>query len=437
MFSIKHIGKLAVKHVGKLASSMLLIVNSMVDPLFEGGVGSRNPDDVSVLLSDCTESPVYLKTLGGPWILIQHKSQSNLSVDSQNQDEQDNGTTYTQSRIHLLNKSGIICERDGCICWGNSVYDAEEITIVPNCWGTLIVNGIQYDGKVKVSIRNGNLYIMNILPLEDYVDSVVSKQSTMNIEDSTMRQNFINLVALVLRTEIFYQKKNSLNEWDCVSTDYMYNGSCDKYTNLSNRKSCLVSRGLILQSEDDYNNSFTYSTTENLGWNRNNKIHTSEYGSNSIFNMSRSVISWITNGMQTNAETNQESMWTYTCTIEQLKQKLALEAGDNITDITGHVDDCDSTVFLLEITTTNKIYNVPIGTFLKKVPEIHGARFRVALEAHDNNTKCHFVGYGHKKSPKICMHSILYLLEKQFNPSSILNIFFPNTIVIDYNTLPQ
>jgi len=81
--------------------------------------------------------------------------------------------------------------------------------------GDLLVNGTHYPGNIEVWKGNGGLYLINELPLEEYIKNVVSAEVGQNWDMEALK-----VQAVISRTYALFQKsKNNTNEnYDLTSS---------------------------------------------------------------------------------------------------------------------------------------------------------------------------------------------------------------------------
>jgi len=91
--------------------------------------------------------------------------------------------------------------------------------------GDLLVNGTHYPGKIEVWRDAAAMYLINELPLEDYVGSVVSAEVGPNWDVEALKAQ-----AVIARTYVLYQKNaNSAQKYDVTSSvlHQVYKGSVE------------------------------------------------------------------------------------------------------------------------------------------------------------------------------------------------------------------
>jgi stage II sporulation protein D len=99
----------------------------------------------------------------------------------------------------------------------------EKLVMMGNTGGDLLVNGTHYTGNIEVWKGGKGLYLINELPLEEYVESVVVSEVGTNWDLEALKAQ-----AVISRTYAIYRKKQSVNtRFDLTSSvlHQVYKGS--------------------------------------------------------------------------------------------------------------------------------------------------------------------------------------------------------------------
>lgn len=90
----------------------------------------------------------------------------------------------------------------------------EKISKLGNMKGDLLVNGMHYTGNIEVWKSDRGLFVINELPLEDYVESVVAAEVGKNWEFEALKAQ-----AVIARTYAVYRKSmNGGAKYDLTSS---------------------------------------------------------------------------------------------------------------------------------------------------------------------------------------------------------------------------
>jgi len=124
------------------------------------------------------------------------------------------GTTGKRFVVHSL---------EGGLKWGEEYPDVFQIAVIPRNPKTMLyVNGMQYKGAVSVyRAREGRILVVNELPIEDYLKSVLSLQL-----EAPLTKEAGAAIAIAARTEAFAitRERDPKKLWDVVASEVNYFG---------------------------------------------------------------------------------------------------------------------------------------------------------------------------------------------------------------------
>jgi stage II sporulation protein D len=121
---------------------------------------------------------------------------------------------YTNSHIssRFAGKSRYIQAVGDGLKWGESFPGLYQLRIEPDDYTTLVtINGHDYEGLVYVYDIGGTISIVNQIPVEDYVRSVLTNYQGQNLEPETLAA-----LAIVARTNAYFQAVNPKNTYWAV-----------------------------------------------------------------------------------------------------------------------------------------------------------------------------------------------------------------------------
>lgn len=99
--------------------------------------------------------------------------------------------------------------------WGESFPGLYQIKIKPEDSSAIaIINGREYDGLVYVYDIGGTISIVNQIPVEDYVHSVLANYQNQHLEPETLAA-----IAIVARTNAYFQANNPKNTYWAIDAD--------------------------------------------------------------------------------------------------------------------------------------------------------------------------------------------------------------------------
>jgi stage II sporulation protein D len=125
------------------------------------------------------------------------------------------------SNWRFKGKSQNIQATRGGLTWGEGFPGVHQLAFVPGSPETqFIVNGVPYKGVVYVYDIGGTVSAVNEIPIEDYLTSILTKNSPPVIADETLAA-----VVITARTNAYNQVKNPRSEyWDVDATQVGFKG---------------------------------------------------------------------------------------------------------------------------------------------------------------------------------------------------------------------
>ena len=270
--------------------------------------------------------------------------------------------------------------------------------------GDLLVNGTRYPGDIEVWKSNAGLYLMNELPLEDYIKSVVSAEVGADWDMEALKTQ-----AVISRTYALHQKAQNRNpNFDITSAvlHQVYKGSNDNarisYAVMNTEGEVLMYNGKIIEA-------FYHSTSGGL-----------TEAPEEVFGKSIPYLKPVSGS----CETSPYWIWERRIPIEEI-EKILTVSGIREIKITSY-------------TSTNRVKTVDIvhasGTQSIKATELRktigwnrlpSTNFTVS---RDNNVMV-FDGKGYGHGVGLCQWSSLEMAKSGVGYKDILSYFYPGTIV--------
>jgi stage II sporulation protein D len=121
---------------------------------------------------------------------------------------------YTNSHIssRFAGKSRYIQAVSDGLKWGEAFPGLYQLRIEPDESTTLVtINGHDYENLIYVYDIGGTISIVNQIPVEDYVRSVMANYQSQNLEAETLAA-----LAIVARTNAYFQAVNPKNTYWAV-----------------------------------------------------------------------------------------------------------------------------------------------------------------------------------------------------------------------------
>ena len=135
--------------------------------------------------------------------------------------------------------------REGLV-WVEEFPGVHQIAIIPDSYATkVIVDGIEYIGGVFIYDVGGTISVVNKLPVEDYLDSIMTPMFR-----NEMPQELLTALAITARTNTYYQAKNSKTPyWDVDASQVGYKGTLTTTTGSPVQKALQQTRFMVLNRD--------------------------------------------------------------------------------------------------------------------------------------------------------------------------------------------
>ena len=153
-----------------------------------------------------------------------------------------------ENRIEIkANESGLVIN--------DSPSETDTVEIYSS--STISYNGIEYPGIFRVVLTNGYIYLINVLPIEQYLECVVPSEmpATWSIEA-------LKAQAITSRTYALYSIKNSKNILFDVYASYksqVYKGLRNLHP--KSTRAVIDTRGLVITHKDEIIPAFFHATS--------------------------------------------------------------------------------------------------------------------------------------------------------------------------------
>ncbi len=127
--------------------------------------------------------------------------------------------------------------------WGEVFPRRHQIRIKPDTTNTVIlVDNLEYPGSLYVYDIGGTISIVNQVPIEDYVESLLAAYQPLRLDTETLAA-----LAIVIRTNAYDQSlnpKNSKGLWAVDANQIDYNGRSVYYNEID--KAVRDTKGMIM-----------------------------------------------------------------------------------------------------------------------------------------------------------------------------------------------
>ncbi len=295
--------------------------------------------------------------------------------------------------------------------WGNDFIDIYQIRLEPrSAESTILVDGIQYSGGIVIYAVQGKLHVVNELPIENYIYSLLSTQFTDLSENEV-----ISALAIVARTDAYYSiLKDPGAFWHVDAKEVGYQGSALNRPNSLIQKNLEQTKHLILTHTTEGTKSpFPAKWTLHSGG------KTAQYTAIFRHDASFSNVSVLAPHA---ALDRTGSKWQYTISKELLGQKFQLQG---IQSIQPYVDKESNKIYALRLNYANGNKDLPFFDFQKKLGSSHVLSNDFTIE--EKGGKFTFVGYGIGHGVGLCLYSATAMAQNGENALKILTKFFPGS----------
>lgn len=283
----------------------------------------------------------------------------------------------------------------------------EQLERMGRLRGDLLVNGTHYVGDIEVWRGKASLYLINELPLEEYIKNVVNAEVGTNWDMEALKAQ-----AVIARTYALYQKKLNTNpNYDLTSSvlHQVYKGAA-----VDTRISYAVmnTEGEVLLFDNKLIEAFYHSTSGGM-----------TEDPEEVFGKSLPYLKPV----ETKCETSPYWIWERRIPVEEIEKALAITGFREIKAATYTTTKRVKTVLVSHSAGTLNIK----ATELRKMlgwSRLPSTNFTVS---RDNGTIV-FDGKGYGHGVGLCQWSSLEMSRGGMNYRDILAYFYPGTVLRQY-----
>jgi stage II sporulation protein D len=137
---------------------------------------------------------------------------------------------------------------DRVIRVGPRTFEARCIELQAVQRGTLWINNVRYDGDVRLLDRgDGQLLIVNVMPVEDYVAGVVAAEASA-VSSSALPQAAGEALAITARSLVLYRMKTfgTADEWDLEDTVFPWAYAGEDVSGQTARAAAAQTAGIVV-----------------------------------------------------------------------------------------------------------------------------------------------------------------------------------------------
>lgn len=290
----------------------------------------------------------------------------------------------------------------------NMIPDKDEkIVMLGNMEGNLLLNGAHYSGNIEVWRGDKGLYVINELPLEEYVESVVVAEVGTNWDLEALK-----VQAVITRTYALYKKTlNQSSRFDITSSvlHQLYKGN-SSHTLISD--AVKETAGEILTYDGKPIEALYHSTS---GGRTENPEE--------VFGKSYPYMK----SVESNCELSPYWVWERKIPKEEIEKALTIK---DLKDIT--INSYTSTGRVKELTVESESGQAVIkATEFRKLlgwSRLPSTNFNMRV----NGNSITFEGKGYGHGVGLCQWSALQMAREGKSYKEILSFFYPGTEIHSY-----
>lgn len=176
-------------------------------------------------------------------VLLAHKVDGAMLQLYGRYDVRDPNDAKYLSSGHVGKQSMILPMVKG-VSWGEHFPDTYQFAVIPQTsQRTFILDGVQHEGVLYVYQIDGKLSLVNELPLESYVRSVVSTQA-----EETMHEEALASLAVCVRTHALWSRHNKADGfWHVFAPDVGFIGMAGASRNSASQIATTTTDGMVMR----------------------------------------------------------------------------------------------------------------------------------------------------------------------------------------------
>jgi stage II sporulation protein D len=320
-------------------------------------------------------------------------------------------SSYFKKRFYLsATQQGLV--------WGQLFKGIHQLEITPKDKKTsILIDGIQYRGKVTGYDISGKIYLVIETKVDDYVKSILSGRFGYR----NLHQTTLEALAIAIRTDLYHKIATSNNPyWDLQATDHKFSGSSQQMIHSTAEAAVKATKNLIMIYK---NRPFPTDWSENCGG------KTASY--KTIFckevNSPPGVFVPFAQKMRN------QSKWKCSISKRVLAKALGLETIESIELSKEGVTD---KVYAITFKGPNLTFSeLSFIDFQKLIGENRVQSNDFTIKSIDERIEC--FGYGKGLGVGICLLSAKEMAESNTSTARVLSHFFPETKIMKLEFVPQ
>ncbi len=300
------------------------------------------------------------------------------------------------------------------IRWGEEFPGTYQIKLTPDHPNTtILVNGIQYLGTLTCYQVDGKLQLVNTVPVEEYLRSVLSAKF-----DESMGQEVLNALAIVERTNVYHQISQGTNSyWQVDAEAAGYHGHAVFSLFDGARNAVESTRGIVMQHPKSESDDRTFAAS----WTRNSAGRTAAYQVMRRKDPGAPIAAVDTPYA---ARDRNRSAWTAEASLSELAKLGNLSRVDNLRLV---VDEPSGKVYRLQLEGSQGSRDLDFYDFQTSLGKdrIRSAGFTASVRGE----RVIFTGVGEGDGVGLCLYEAQKMAERGDKANQILSYFFPGVAI--------
>lgn len=315
-----------------------------------------------------------------------------------------------------VGKQGMVLPMVKGIAWGEHFPDTYQFVVIPkNREKTFILDGVQHEGVLYVYQIDGKLSLVNELPLESYVRSVVSTQA-----EETLHAEALASLAVCVRTHALWSRNMKTEGfWHLYGPDVGFIGMAGASRNSAAQVAASTTDGMVLRDPQFPQNDGLFPAA----WTGQCRGAREESFSEDSLK-SHTVVGDKPKGLK-RSKNDKPQQWSCEISNNDFVNKLYPGAEKlHVTNILLKRDPSTKRVVAVSIEFDSKPQQIlSVLRFAQIFPGILGKNF----EVRESSKGFMFEGEGDAIGEGLCLFSADRLAQKGKEAPEILGQFFPGT----------
>jgi stage II sporulation protein D len=384
-----------------LALHAPMLYSEETSPSSESALAAnRFPEEIRVLLEKDIEE--VLLEVKGPYYIFNPQDNSRITSG-------------------LLGKRFLVRATQNGIKWGEEFPGVYQLRIVPRSKDSpLLINGIQYDGGVAIYAADNKIQVVNELPIESYVKSLLSPQFSYPLENEVM-----SAIAILARTDAYFlASSGSKAYWHVDAKEVGYIGSALNRPNSPFDRVVDQTKNLLLvHSTNGQNMPFPAKWTEHSAG------KTASFSA--IFRRDCDFSTIPVDAPHAQLDRS-DAKWHFSISKASLSQKLKIP---DIKNVEHFIDKLSGKTYGVRINHSAGVKDVGFFDLQRALGQelLHSNEFKTEIKGDSVS----FSGYGHGHGVGLCLYSASAMAQNGENAMKILAKFFPETYLFNLSALPS